>query len=405
MDYLPGGTLKARLDAAVAADTKIPPALMRRWAEWLIDGMEAVNAKMLHRDLKPDNILMDGDMPKIADFGLSKLVGAATRSITFKGGQHMLYMAPEGWKLEKNKIQIDMYALGIVLYEIAALKFPYNVPADANQLRDMHLFEHAAPLAPLRPDLPTGFCHVITKMMEKRPQDRFAKWADVKDAVERAFDPAGASAATPTVVSSMVSTIGVMHDMHSRRRLEEEAREQERQEWRKLNEFQAKKLIEELKAAVEALHKSSPLAHIEIRDCGGRTEFLLPFGSLLSVKFFEVEPAMKLKRGLVHYAALVSDQDRAGLNFLLCRGGDTDLYGRWVPLRATISVIVDPRRMAPRPEPFGFEQGEMKDVAVADFAMHVFVMDYPEVSAGEAFLQAAHRTMQRHDPAAQRCRR
>ena len=121
---------------------------MRQWADYLIDGMEAVNAKMLHRDLKPDNILMDGDIPKIADFGLSKLVGAATRSMTFKGGQHMLYMAPEGWKLDKNEIQIDMYALGIVLYEIAALKFPYKVPADPNQLRDMHLFQAAAPLAP-----------------------------------------------------------------------------------------------------------------------------------------------------------------------------------------------------------------------------------------------------------------
>ena len=92
--------------------------------------MEAINAKMLHRDLKPDNILLDGDIPKIGDFGLSKLVGAATRSQTFKGGQQIFYMAPEGWKFDKNEIQIDMYALGIVLYEIAALRYPYMLPAD-----------------------------------------------------------------------------------------------------------------------------------------------------------------------------------------------------------------------------------------------------------------------------------
>src|SRR5207237_1559649 len=126
----PGGTLKARLDAASKASAKIPPAQVRQWAECLADGMEAVNSKMLHRDLKPDNILMDGDTPKIADFGLSKLVGAATRSVTFKGGQQVFYMAPEGWKFDKNEIQIDMYALGIVLYEIAALKYPYKLPGD-----------------------------------------------------------------------------------------------------------------------------------------------------------------------------------------------------------------------------------------------------------------------------------
>src|SRR5260370_14015496 len=103
----------------------------------------------------------------------------------------------------------------------------------------MHLFQAATPLASLRPDLPTAVCHVITKMMEKRPQDRFAKWSDVKEAVERAFGPAGAPAATPTVVSSMVSTVGALHDVHSRRQLEEDAREQEREEGRKFNQFQA----------------------------------------------------------------------------------------------------------------------------------------------------------------------
>ena len=76
----------------------------------------------------------------------------------------------------------------------------------------------------------------------------------------------------------------------------------EHQEWRKLNEFQAKKLIDELRTAVEAFNKSSPLAQIEIRDRGGRAEFLLPFGGPFSVKFFEVEPPMKLNRGTVRYA-------------------------------------------------------------------------------------------------------
>ena len=94
----------------------------------LVDGIEAINAKMLHRDLKPDNILIGADGLKIGDFGLSKIVGAATRSRTFKGGQHILYMAPEGWKQETNQIQIDMYSMGIIFFEIASLAFPYDYP-------------------------------------------------------------------------------------------------------------------------------------------------------------------------------------------------------------------------------------------------------------------------------------
>lgn len=73
---------------------------------------------------------MDGDVPKISDFGLSKIVGALTRTITFKGGQHILYMAPEGWRAETNTIQLDMYAVGIVLFEMAALRYPYDMPPD-----------------------------------------------------------------------------------------------------------------------------------------------------------------------------------------------------------------------------------------------------------------------------------
>lgn len=278
MEYLPGGTLKKRLDEVRAANKMLTPEAVRQVGECLIDGMAAINAKMLHRDLKPDNILLDGDTPKIADFGLSKLVGAATRTSTFKGGQHVLYMAPEGWKGDKNEIQLDMYALGLVLYEVAALKYPYKLPADTNGLRDMHLFQAATPLSSLRPDLPAAFCQTVTRLMEKSPRSRFAQWAEVKDAVVRALAPAPGGGAKPSpTISSMVNTIGALHDIHSKRQLEEDASQAQQADWRKLDEFQAGKLIEELRAAVEAFNQSSPLAQIQFSDRGAsKGDFMLP---------------------------------------------------------------------------------------------------------------------------------
>ena len=407
MEYLPGGTLKARLDAMKASGARTTPAVVHQWASCLINGMEAVNAKMLHRDLKPDNILMDGDTPKIADFGLSKLVGAATRSVTFKGGQHMHYMAPEGWKLDRNEIQIDMYAMGIVLYEIAALSFPYSIPADPNQLRDMHLFQTATPLANVRQDLPEAFCQTITKLMEKRPQDRFLNWAEVRSSIDRAFGPSVVTPIASSLVGAMVSTISTLHDLQSRQRLEAEARENEWKESRRFNEFQATKLIEELKSAVETFNKATPLAQIKIipamgikvgdrivRDTIG-CDFELPYGGYISVNFFEPESPLKLKCGAVRFVAFVQDQDRAGLNYLLCRSDDTDLYGHWVPVSGTISACVDPRKVLPRPEPFGFDQRGMKDLKLSDYAMHIYVLNWLTVSASEAFLQTAHRAMER----------
>ena len=398
MEYLPDGTLKARLDAIKAAGASVPPDIVHEWAMVLIDGMEAINAKMLHRDLKPDNILMAGDTPKIADFGLSKIIGAATRSNTFKGGQHMLYMAPEGWKMEKNDIQIDMYALGIVLYEIAAIGYPYKFPADPGDvtgLQRMHLFELARPLQSVRPDLSASFCQAVAKLMEKRPQDRFDTWQQVRDTVQKAFAGASPAATTKPVVSSLVDTVGQLHDAYTRQQLEEDKREAAEREWQKLDEFQSKKLLDELRGAVNTFNEASPLAKINYGNRGKRHEFLVPFGGPLPVKFFTVSPPLKLKRGTVRYAALVSDLDGGGLNFLLCRTDDSDLYGRWVPLRASLSALVDPRRIGPRAQPFGFEQGEMKDIELAEGAMHIFNLDYPETSLGEAFLDVVRQTMER----------
>ena len=159
MEYVEGGTLAQLLRKA--GESKEPLAIpsLVDWMGQLVDGIEAINEKMLHRDLRPENILMSGDRLKVGDFGLSKLVGAATRTRTFKGSQHVLYMAPEGWRSETNDIQIDMYSMGITFFEMATLEYPYDVPPGTGSfeaLERMHLFEVPKDVRALREDLPVG---------------------------------------------------------------------------------------------------------------------------------------------------------------------------------------------------------------------------------------------------------
>jgi serine/threonine protein kinase len=102
MEYVSGGTLARLLRGQNQADCQIP---LRRTIEMMIDiaqGMRAINEKLIHRDVKPDNILIDNKTLKIGDFGISKFIDESTRLHTFKGGQHVAYMAPEGWVNDKT---------------------------------------------------------------------------------------------------------------------------------------------------------------------------------------------------------------------------------------------------------------------------------------------------------------
>jgi eukaryotic-like serine/threonine-protein kinase len=124
MEYVSGGNLATLLRAQLQSNAQIP---LDRAVEMMIDiaqGARAINEKLIHRDIKPDNILIEGRTLKIGDFGISKFVDESTRLQTFKGGQHVAYMAPEAWQNQTNSFKLDVYSVGMVFYEILTLQHP-----------------------------------------------------------------------------------------------------------------------------------------------------------------------------------------------------------------------------------------------------------------------------------------
>jgi serine/threonine-protein kinase len=176
MEYLKGITLRSLLDGR----GRLPLQLVLRVTRQVAEGLEAAHAVgVVHRDIKPANVLFDvrGDA-KIMDFGLSAPVadGMAGEAGALIGSPR--YMSPEQIRGERVDARTDLYALGIMLFELCSGIPPFDSPR-INDLLTLHLEAPVPSLAEAAPDLPWDLVALVGRLMEKRPGDRPQSAAEV----------------------------------------------------------------------------------------------------------------------------------------------------------------------------------------------------------------------------------
>ena len=148
----------------------------------------------IHRDIKPANILLDqtnrarnpmGE-PILSDFGLAKLLGAASNTVTGAVFGTPLYISPEQVQSRPVSNQTDIYALGVILYEIFTGKPPFHGES-LTGIMIQHLTE--VPTAPhlVNSQLLPALSEVILKSLAKNPSERWESAASMIAAVARAF--------------------------------------------------------------------------------------------------------------------------------------------------------------------------------------------------------------------------
>jgi serine/threonine-protein kinase len=129
---------------------------------------EIRNQGVVHRDIKPANVLrLDGKWC-LADFGISRYIEATTSVDTRKYSLTPQYAAPEQWRSERASAATDIYALGVILYEMVAGRQPYGGPS-VEDYREQHL--HVTP-APLQEDVPPGLASLAIDCLSKSPGGR-----------------------------------------------------------------------------------------------------------------------------------------------------------------------------------------------------------------------------------------
>jgi eukaryotic-like serine/threonine-protein kinase len=176
MEYIPGTTLSLRLAAG-----SLPEKEIVRLGEQIAAALEEAHEQaVIHRDLKPANIMVTlKGQAKVLDFGIAKLVrpaGEMTTADTLSETQTMAgtlpYMAPEQLGGESANARTDIYAAGVVLYEMATGERPFR-EALFSRLIDSIL--HKSPVAPraVNPRISLELERIILKCLEKDPENRY----------------------------------------------------------------------------------------------------------------------------------------------------------------------------------------------------------------------------------------
>jgi len=204
MDFVPGESLRQRM----LREERMDPEVVARIVGDLADALHAAGqAGVVHRDVKPENVLLDAMSGRalLADFGIARAMAPdGSGSITGQGLAigTPTYMSPEQATGERVDSRSDIYSLGVVAYEMLTGRPPFQAVNGAAVI-SMHLAERPAPIQALRPETPPHLAAAVMRALAKDPAERWETGAEFREAVTGSGaggrPPAG-TATTPTAV-------------------------------------------------------------------------------------------------------------------------------------------------------------------------------------------------------------
>ncbi|MCB9852573.1 MAG: SUMF1/EgtB/PvdO family nonheme iron enzyme [Phycisphaerales bacterium] len=235
MSYVDGVTLAQRLESirhpslsSTTSESDAPtatsvPAAVDSDADWISQSVALVTTvadaleyahqnQIIHRDVKPSNILLDGGgRPHLTDFGIAKICDAEPLTVTgeFTGTCH--YASPEQAAARQVEIdhRTDVFSLGVVLYELLAQRRPF-VGETPQQILEAVRTQRPAPLRSVNPSIPRDLATICHKALEKQPKDRYQS-AGHMAADLRAFSRQAPILARPPGIGRRVAGWGLRH--------------------------------------------------------------------------------------------------------------------------------------------------------------------------------------------------
>ena len=182
-EYVPGGSLGQLIESDGALAPSRVLSILWQVAEAL---SEANSRGLVHRDIKPDNLMLDrSGAVKVADFGLARLTEAATPRLTREGLTlgTPLYMSPEQVEGREVDSRSDLYSLGVTAYHLLTGAPPFDGET-ALAVAVRHLNDTPEPMHKRRASLPDELVEVVERLMQKAPDQRFSSPSELLEALQ-----------------------------------------------------------------------------------------------------------------------------------------------------------------------------------------------------------------------------
>ncbi len=149
---------------------------------------------VVHRDIKPENVLLSGDSAVVTDFGIAKAVSASTtgvkqQTLTEVGAAigTPAYMSPEQASGDEVDARTDIYAWGVIAYEMLSGKHPFSAQTTSAALIRAHIAEKPRTLIVVRPEMPSGWAALVMRSLEKDPKNRPADGRELLSMLTKAM--------------------------------------------------------------------------------------------------------------------------------------------------------------------------------------------------------------------------
>ncbi|HEY6104373.1 MAG TPA: serine/threonine-protein kinase [Anaeromyxobacteraceae bacterium] len=214
MEYVPGKDLAT----ALREQRQLPESRAVSVGSQLLGSLaEAHDAGIVHRDVKPGNVMLmetrqGGDFVKVLDFGIAKLRDQSGASTSETSAGAIVgtpnYLSPEQARGEPLDARSDLYSVGALLYELVSGHPPFVAP-NPMAVVSAHLTDRPRPLAQEAPGVSPGFAAVVHKALEKRPQDRFQSADEMRAALLGVGDLPRVTPITGTAISGVTGELAI----------------------------------------------------------------------------------------------------------------------------------------------------------------------------------------------------